>query len=62
MWLEMWASREILFQGDKVVKAYNIKVVLETRVTLSNRSTLKQLQVITKYVCLQIFSSSKIGI
>ena len=23
MWLEMWASREILFQGDKVVEAYN---------------------------------------
>ena len=23
MWLEMWASREIFFQGDKVVEAYN---------------------------------------
>ena len=23
MWLEMWASREILFQGDKVVEACN---------------------------------------
>jgi len=23
MWLEMWASREIFLQGDKVVEAYN---------------------------------------
>ena len=23
MWLEMWASREIFFEGDKVVEAYN---------------------------------------
>jgi len=33
------------------------KVVLEARVTLSNRSTLKQLEVNHKIVCLQIFGS-----